>query len=113
MADTVERQHPEVTWWCPQLPASPREAMALLQDGAADWPLDRTALVGSSLGGFYATWLAQQWNCPAVLLNPAVHPARSAGKIFSGNGPVPDLAGLDHVRPLLLSGHYRFFNGKT
>lgn len=76
MAGMVQRQHPHVTWWCPQLPASPRQAMALLQAGAASWPLGRTAIVGSSLGGFYAAWLSRAWGCPAVLLNPAVHPAR-------------------------------------
>ena len=34
------------------------------------------AVIGSSLGGFYATWVATQTGCRAVLLNPAVHPAR-------------------------------------
>ena len=33
-------------------------------------------LVGSSLGGFYATWLAERLDCKAALLNPAVNPAR-------------------------------------
>ena len=80
MADLVQTQHPAVTWWCPQLPASPREAMALLQAGAATWPLERTAIVGSSLGGFYAAWLSGTWGCPAVLLNPAVHPARDLAR---------------------------------
>ena len=34
------------------------------------------AIIGSSLGGFYAQVLASQLGCPVVLLNPAVHPAR-------------------------------------
>ncbi len=34
------------------------------------------ALIGSSLGGYYATWIAEQLGCRAVLLNPAVDPAR-------------------------------------
>ena len=86
MAAIVQRQHPGVIWWCPQLPASPREALALLQAGAADWPLGRTAIVGSSLGGFYAACLSNAWGCPAVLLNPAVHPARDLSR-YIGEHP--------------------------
>lgn len=58
---------------CPQLPASPRAAMALVLDELCLSPDD--ALVGSSLGGYYATWLAERLGCRAVLLNPAVNPA--------------------------------------
>lgn len=76
MAALVAAQYPGVTWWCPQLPASPRQAMDLLLAGLADWPLANTALMGSSLGGFYAAWLARHQGCPAVLINPAVNPAR-------------------------------------
>ena len=76
MAAWIRQHRPEVHWWCPQLPPSPREAMALLNDGIKDWPAARTGVIGSSLGGFYATALAEQRGCRAVLLNPAVDPAR-------------------------------------
>src|SRR3954468_23427766 len=76
MAGVVRERHPGVHWWCPQLPASPKEAMALVWDTVRGWPPDRMAVVGSSLGGFYATWVAERTGCRAVLLNPAVDPAR-------------------------------------
>jgi len=80
MAARVAEQHPNVTWWCPQLPPSPREAIALLLKGTAGWPQTAMAVVGSSLGGFYATCVAENVGCKAVLLNPAVHPARDLAK---------------------------------
>lgn len=67
---------PEVHWWCPQLPPSPAAAITLALQGVADWPRATMAVLGSSLGGFYATVLAERLGCPAVLLNPAVDPAR-------------------------------------
>jgi predicted esterase YcpF (UPF0227 family) len=80
VAARVAAQHPGVTWWCPQLPPSPREAMAMVMDGIAHWPASTMAVVGSSLGGFYATHVAQVRGCKAVLLNPAVDPARDLAK---------------------------------
>jgi predicted esterase YcpF (UPF0227 family) len=59
---------------CPQLPASPKAAIELALELAAGVPADRLAIVGSSLGGFYATWLAERLGCRAALLNPAVRP---------------------------------------
>ena len=76
VAARVRSQHPGVTWWCPQLPPSPRAAAALIEAGIAGWPRERMAVCGSSLGGFYATWVAERTGCKAVLLNPAVDPAR-------------------------------------
>ncbi len=65
---------------CPQLPASPAEAVALVSSQYRPGPRD--TLVGSSLGGYYATWLAERHGCRAVLLNPAVHAARDlAGQV--------------------------------
>lgn len=72
----MQAHRPDVGWWCPQLPPSPREAIALIEGGIAGWPRDRMAVVGSSLGGFYATVVAERTGCRAVLLNPAIDPAR-------------------------------------
>lgn len=72
----MQAHRPGVGWWCPQLPPSPREAIALIEGGIAGWPRDRMAVVGSSLGGFYATVVAERTGCRAVLLNPAIDPAR-------------------------------------
>lgn len=80
VAARVQAQHPGVVWWCPQLPPSPQGAMDLVMQGIADWPRDTMAVVGSSLGGFYAAWVAEQTGCLAVLLNPAVDPARDLAK---------------------------------
>lgn len=77
---------------CPQLPPSPREAMALIRtlvrahaaanvaEAPADNPADSVAVIGSSLGGFYATAVAEETGCRAVLINPAVWPARNLAK---------------------------------
>jgi len=48
--------------------------------GVAAWPARRMGVIGSSLGGFYATCVAQARGCRAVLLNPAVDPARDLAK---------------------------------
>lgn len=48
----------------------------MLEKGAADWPAASMGVMGSSLGGFYATAVAERQGCKAVLLNPAVDPAR-------------------------------------
>lgn len=80
MEAAVRERHPEVSWLCPQLPPSPRAAMRLVQDAIAGWPREHMAVVGSSLGGFYATWVAEETGCRAVLLNPAVDPARDLAR---------------------------------
>jgi len=64
----------------PQLPASPRLAMEQALALVAGIPADALAVVGSSLGGYYATWLAERIGCRAVLLNPAVTPLHDLEK---------------------------------
>ncbi|MDR7050389.1 putative esterase YcpF (UPF0227 family) [Duganella sp. 3397] len=60
----------------PQLPASPKLAMELALSLVAGVPAGELAIIGSSLGGYYATWLAERLGCRAVLLNPAVVPLK-------------------------------------
>jgi predicted esterase YcpF (UPF0227 family) len=64
---------------CPQLPASPKAAMQLVL-GLVEPHVDNLAIIGSSLGGFYATWLAERFGCRAALLNPAVDPLKNLDK---------------------------------
>ena len=80
MAAYVTQHHPAVQWWCPQLPPSPQAAMDFVAQGIAAWPQASMAVVGSSLGGFYASWVARHTGCASVLLNPAVDPARDLAR---------------------------------
>ena len=74
-----QRGEPE-RFICPQLPPSPREALALASQLVSEQAADAFAVIGSSLGGFYATAIAEATGCRAVLLNPAVWPARDLAK---------------------------------
>ncbi|OAI94503.1 YqiA/YcfP family alpha/beta fold hydrolase [Pseudomonas putida] len=56
----------------PALHHHPRQAIAQLEADIAE--LDRPLLVGSSLGGYYATHLAERHGLKALLINPAVNP---------------------------------------
>lgn len=55
---------------CPQLPASPAAAIALAEDLIRRHGIG--TVVGSSLGGYYATCLAERVDLRGVLVNPAV-----------------------------------------
>lgn len=100
---------------CPQLPASPKAAIALAQSllsppvGADETPSNRATIVGSSLGGYYATWLAEKYDLNAVLVNPAVASAISLEKylgpqtwLYSGEEFELTRAHLDEMRALYL-----------
>ena len=63
-------------WYCPQLLASPKESMEMVLSHIDQSMADRVVVIGSSLGGFYANYLAEKYGCKAIALNPAVHAAR-------------------------------------
>ncbi len=82
LARAMRERGLESQWLCPQLPASPHAAieqsMHLVRQAeqrGLDPQRDLT-VIGSSLGGYYATCLAEYWKCRAALLNPVVYAAR-------------------------------------
>jgi predicted esterase YcpF (UPF0227 family) len=70
----------QITWYCPQLPGSPREAIEMVRDHIGGQTFSTLSLMGSSLGGYYATHLAEQFPSKVSLLNPAIEPARDLEK---------------------------------
>ncbi|WP_306519571.1 YqiA/YcfP family alpha/beta fold hydrolase [Rheinheimera sp.] len=83
-ADYFARELPQHRLLVPDLPYTPDDAMACLQELLQGQRPD--ALIGSSLGGFLATVLAEQYQIPAALINPAVRPhlllARHLGRYY-------------------------------
>lgn len=59
---------------CPQLPHRPEQAVQAIEAELEKHPKRALTLVGSSLGGFYATWFAERRNLRCVLIQPAITP---------------------------------------
>ena len=59
---------------CPALPDTPEEAVRVIEHAIAGRDPRALTLVGSSLGGYYATWFVEKTGCRAVLINPAITP---------------------------------------
>lgn len=72
-ADWLAQNTPQHDFQCPVLRPYPGEARQQLESLLARLQ-GPVWLIGSSLGGFYATWLAELHDLPAVLVNPSVHP---------------------------------------
>lgn len=83
LAQAMKERGLEQKWVCPQLPASPAQTIAmcnrLIEQAQKRGLTPETGLViiGSSLGGYYANYLTEQWRCRAVVLNPSVYPVRT------------------------------------
>lgn len=72
--DWLAANHPDIDFYCPQLPPYPAQTQAILEALVEHLLPQPVYLMGSSLGGFWATWLAEKYNLRAVLINPAVSP---------------------------------------
>jgi len=58
----------------PLMNHAPAATIAQLHALIEDMGSDNLVLMGSSLGGYYATYLSEFYRAPAVLINPAVRP---------------------------------------
>jgi uncharacterized protein len=67
-------KHPEIDYYCPHLSPYPQQTQLLLEGLIESLRAQPVYLIGSSLGGFWATWLAEKYNLRALLVNPAVRP---------------------------------------
>ncbi|RKF18453.1 esterase YqiA [Alginatibacterium sediminis] len=70
----IEANAAHVEFVCPQLACTPLAAWQQIESIIKRHSGQQLAVMGSSLGGFLADKVAQQWDCPSVLINPAVHP---------------------------------------
>ena len=84
----ANRKRASIQWYCPQLPPSPAQAFELawqlVASSEAVLKKEPLAIIGSSLGGYYAAALAERLlrvgiYARCVLLNPAPYPARDLG----------------------------------
>lgn len=70
----VKKHHPELEMEVPTIPNYPDQAVALLESIVTNYQDRRLKFIGSSMGGFLATYLVEKFGGRAVLINPAVKP---------------------------------------
>lgn len=124
LKDWLRDNHPEIIFYAPLVSPYPGEAATALGGVLEEFLNSHSGpigLVGSSMGGFWCTWLAEQHRLPAVLVNPAVRPSRFMPKYigeelqpYSGEaqtyrlqaGDVDTMRQLEQSIPEALQGRY-------
>ena len=74
MRDYLLSNHPDIQFHCPQLPVLPKQMWQVIETFFEQYKNYDIAVMGSSLGGFLATKVAQKYAVKALLINPAVTP---------------------------------------
>jgi len=75
LSEHLSRQGLGDRFWCESLQVSPRQAIERVEHAIRSATVP-PVLIGSSLGGFYATYLAERHDLRAMLINPATDAAR-------------------------------------
>ncbi|WJG08934.1 YqiA/YcfP family alpha/beta fold hydrolase [Aliiglaciecola sp. LCG003] len=70
----INEHYPNLLFEAPQVPNYPDQAIALLEDIVSAHQGKKLGFIGSSMGGFMATYLVEKYGGKAVLINPAVKP---------------------------------------
>lgn len=73
--DWLKTHRPDIHYHCPALTPYPGNTRQTLEDLVESLLPQTTAVIGSSLGGYWATWLVERYELRAVLINPAVRPS--------------------------------------
>jgi len=83
----LEKNHPAIKYETPYLRPYPAEALSQLETIIRLYlaKQERVGLVGSSLGGYYAAWLAEKYGLRAVLVNPSVRPFELLSRYIGEN----------------------------
>ncbi len=74
--DYLAQHHPEISFHAPALTAYPGKTHDELEAIVQAHLSEPLYLMGSSMGGFWATYLAEKYDLPAVLINPACEPLK-------------------------------------
>ena len=74
MQSYMERRGLASRYACPELPDTPGEAVRVIEQTIGGRDLRGVSFIGSSLGGYYATYFVERLGGRAVLINPAVTP---------------------------------------
>jgi predicted esterase YcpF (UPF0227 family) len=98
MAERLAALGRSAEWCCPMLPVSPLDTVALVEERVAAAKPAQVTVIGSSLGGYFATHLAEKHGWRAVLLNPAVVPQRDLSH-YLGEQPLWHGGGSIVVEP--------------
>ena len=70
----IHQYFPNVKFYSPQIASTPKKAIQQLTSFFEQNPDESWCLIGSSLGGYFSTYLSEKYNVKAVLINPAIKP---------------------------------------